>query len=144
VINPSVDAVGQSTDPDFEEKKNRVLEFYDIADGEAKPKRGDPKIVICMDEFGPLWSDDPVLLNPPRNGCPLGFEHEDPTGSDQHVIHVSVATKVKTIDESTAFPVAAAIQDGLCGHLLADLAKVPTVCASREVKYPRRDAGHRS
>lgn len=43
-----------STDPDFEAKKNRVLELYDIADGKAKPKRGDPRVVICMDEFGPL------------------------------------------------------------------------------------------
>jgi transposase len=44
----------QSTDPDFEAKKNRVLELYDIADQKAKPKRGDPTVVICMDEFGPL------------------------------------------------------------------------------------------
>jgi transposase len=43
-----------STDPDFEEKKNRVLFLYDIADGKVKPKRGDPTVVICMDEFGPL------------------------------------------------------------------------------------------
>ena len=32
----------QSTDPDFEAKKNRVLELYEIADGKAKPKKGDP------------------------------------------------------------------------------------------------------
>ena len=44
----------QSNDPDFEAKKNRVLELYDIADGKAKPKKGDPTVVICMDEFGPL------------------------------------------------------------------------------------------
>lgn len=43
-----------SNDPDFETKKNRVLELYDIADGKAKPKRGDPTVVFCMDEFGPL------------------------------------------------------------------------------------------
>jgi transposase len=43
-----------SNDPDFEAKKNRVLELYDIADGKVKPKRGDPTVVICMDEFGPL------------------------------------------------------------------------------------------
>jgi transposase len=43
-----------SNDPDFEAKKNRVLELYDIADQKAKPKRGDPTVVICMDEFGPL------------------------------------------------------------------------------------------
>ena len=44
----------QSSDPDFETKKNRVLELYDIADGKSKSKRGDPTVVICMDEFGPL------------------------------------------------------------------------------------------
>ena len=44
----------QSKDPDFEAKKNRVLELYEIADGKAKPKKGDPAVVICMDEFGPL------------------------------------------------------------------------------------------
>jgi len=44
----------QSNDPDFEAKKNRVLELYDIADGKAEPGDGDPTVVICMDEFGPL------------------------------------------------------------------------------------------
>jgi transposase len=44
----------QSNDPDYEPKKNRVLELYDIADGKAEPGRGDPTVVLCMDEFGPL------------------------------------------------------------------------------------------
>jgi transposase len=43
-----------STDPDYEAKKNRVLELYDIADGTAEPGPGDPSLVLCMDEFGPL------------------------------------------------------------------------------------------
>ncbi|MEO5842885.1 MAG: IS630 family transposase [Acidimicrobiales bacterium] len=43
-----------SNDPDFEAKKNRVLELYDIADGKTAPQRGDPTVVICVDEFGPL------------------------------------------------------------------------------------------
>lgn len=43
-----------SNDPDFEAKKNRVLELYDIADGKAEPGPDDPTIVFCMDEFGPL------------------------------------------------------------------------------------------
>ena len=43
-----------SDDPDFEAKKNRVLELYAIADGKRKPKRRDPTVVICVDEFGPL------------------------------------------------------------------------------------------
>jgi transposase len=44
----------QSNDPDFEAKKNRVLELYDIADGKAEPAPRDPTVVLCMDEFGPL------------------------------------------------------------------------------------------
>jgi transposase len=43
-----------SNDPDFEAKKNRVLELYDIADGTTLPGRDDPAVVFCMDEFGPL------------------------------------------------------------------------------------------
>ena len=43
-----------STDPDYEAKKNRVLQLYAIADGRAEPEPGDPTVVICMDEFGPL------------------------------------------------------------------------------------------
>jgi transposase len=44
----------QSNDPDFEAKKNRILELYAIADGRVQPKAGDPTVVFCMDEFGPL------------------------------------------------------------------------------------------
>ena len=43
-----------STDPDYEPKKNRVLELYDIAEGKAIPGPGDPTVVFSMDEFGPL------------------------------------------------------------------------------------------
>jgi transposase len=44
----------QSTDPDYEAKKNRVLELYDIAEGKADPGPDDPVVVFSMDEFGPL------------------------------------------------------------------------------------------
>jgi transposase len=44
----------QSTDPDDEAKKNRVLELYDIAEGKSEPASGDPTVVCSMDEFGPL------------------------------------------------------------------------------------------
>jgi transposase len=43
-----------STDPDYEAKKNRVLELYAIADGRRRPGLDDPTVVICLDEFGPL------------------------------------------------------------------------------------------
>jgi transposase len=44
----------RSNDPDFERKKNRILELYAIADGLAAPGAGDPAVIICLDEFGPL------------------------------------------------------------------------------------------
>ncbi len=43
-----------SNDPDFEAKKNRILELYAIADETTEPGPGDPIVVFCMDEFGPL------------------------------------------------------------------------------------------
>jgi transposase len=43
-----------STDPNYEAKKNRVLELYALADGKTEPGPRDPEVVICMDEFGPL------------------------------------------------------------------------------------------
>src|SRR5829696_4738442 len=43
-----------SNDPEFEAKKNRILGLYAIADGTAATHDGDPTVVICMDEFGPL------------------------------------------------------------------------------------------
>src|SRR6266849_10037270 len=44
----------RSNDPAFEQKKNRILELYAIADGLAEPGPDDPTVVICLDEFGPL------------------------------------------------------------------------------------------
>jgi hypothetical protein len=44
----------QSTDPDYEVKKNRVLELYDIADGKAEPGPADPLVVFSFDEFATL------------------------------------------------------------------------------------------
>jgi hypothetical protein len=43
-----------STDPNYKAKRARVLALYAIADGKAAPGPGDPTVVICMDEFGPL------------------------------------------------------------------------------------------
>jgi transposase len=67
----------QSSDPDFETKKNRVLELYEIADGTAKPKRCDPTVVICMDEFGPLN----LLPRPGRQWAPVDVKDDGTRGS---------------------------------------------------------------
>jgi transposase len=43
-----------SNDPDYEAKAKCVTEPCDLADGKAEPGEGDPDVVICFDEFGPL------------------------------------------------------------------------------------------
>jgi transposase len=60
----------QSNDPDFEAKKNRVLELYDIADGKAEPGPDDPTVVFCMDEFGPLN----LLPRPGKQWAPIAVK----------------------------------------------------------------------
>jgi hypothetical protein len=44
----------QSHDPAFEAMKNRILYLYWLMDGTADVQPGDPDVVICVDEFGPL------------------------------------------------------------------------------------------
>jgi transposase len=43
-----------SKDPDYEAKKARVEHLYAIADREVVPEPGEPEVIFCMDEFGPL------------------------------------------------------------------------------------------
>ncbi len=62
----------QSSAPDFEAKKNRVLHLYDIADGKAEPGKNDPTVVICMDEFGRLN----LLPRPGKQWAPLTTQNE--------------------------------------------------------------------
>ena len=63
-----------SNDPDFEAKKNRVLELYDIADGNVLPGRDDPTVVFCMDEFGPLN----LQPHPGKQWAPVAAGKGDP------------------------------------------------------------------
>jgi transposase len=43
-----------SKDPDYAAKKARIEQLYAIADREAAPQDGDPEVIFCVDEFGPL------------------------------------------------------------------------------------------
>ena len=55
-----------SRDPDYAVKKARLEHLYAIADAEVMPEFGEPEVIFCLDEFGPLnlqphpgrqWSD---------------------------------------------------------------------------------------
>lgn len=43
-----------SRDPDYMVKKARVEHLYALADGKVLPEPGEPEVVFCLDEFGPL------------------------------------------------------------------------------------------
>ena len=43
-----------SKDPEYEAKKARVEHLYAIADREVVPEPGEPEVIFCVDEFGPL------------------------------------------------------------------------------------------
>jgi transposase len=43
-----------SKDPDYAVKKARVEHLYAIADREVTPEEGEPEVIFCVDEFGPL------------------------------------------------------------------------------------------
>jgi hypothetical protein len=43
-----------SADPRYAEKKARIEHLYAIADREVVPELGEPEVIFCVDEFGPL------------------------------------------------------------------------------------------
>ncbi|MFD0078918.1 IS630 family transposase [Streptomyces sp. NPDC127166] len=62
-----------SRDPDYAAKKARVEHLYAIADGEVIPEEGEPEVVFCMDEFGPLN----LQPRPGRQWAGRGGRHKD-------------------------------------------------------------------
>ncbi|MFE7621841.1 IS630 family transposase [Streptomyces sp. NPDC057496] len=63
-----------SRDPDYASKKARVEHLYAIADGEVIPDDGEPEVVYCLDEFGPLN----LQPHPGRQWAERGGRHKDP------------------------------------------------------------------
>ncbi len=63
-----------SRDPDYAAKKARVEHLYAIADDEVIPDDGEPEVVFCMDEFGPLN----LQPHPGRQGAERSGRHKDP------------------------------------------------------------------
>lgn len=63
-----------SRDPDYAVKKARVEHLYAIADGEIAPEPGEPEVIFCVDEFGPLN----LQPHPGRQWAGRGGRHKDP------------------------------------------------------------------
>src|SRR5437879_6479828 len=63
-----------SRDPDYAAKKARIEHLYAIADGEVIGEEGEPEVVFCLDEFGPLN----LQPHPGRHWAERGGKHKDP------------------------------------------------------------------
>nr|WP_245641237.1 hypothetical protein [Streptomyces megasporus] len=73
---PRVKTWKTSRDPDYAAKKARVEHLYAIADGEVIPEAGEPDIVFCLGEFGPL-NPQP---HPGRQWAEVGGKGKDQGG----------------------------------------------------------------
>jgi transposase len=63
-----------SRDPDYQVKKARIEHLYAIADGEVVSEPGEPTVIFCMDEFGPLN----LQPRPGRQWTDVGGKGKDP------------------------------------------------------------------
>ncbi|MEV7318042.1 IS630 family transposase [Streptomyces microflavus] len=63
-----------SRDPDYAAKKARGQHLYAIADGEVIPEDGEPDVIFCVDEFGPLN----LMPHPGRQWAERGGKHKEP------------------------------------------------------------------
>jgi transposase len=63
-----------SRDRDYAAKKARIEHLYAIADGEVVPEDGEPEVIFCMGEFGPLN----LIPHPGRQWAERGGRHKDP------------------------------------------------------------------
>ena len=67
-----------SADPNYAAKKARMDDLYAIADGEAAAGPGDPDVVVCVDEFGPLNLRSRLGRQWARRGGPAREQGEPP------------------------------------------------------------------
>ena len=63
-----------SKDPHYAAKKARVEHLYAIADREVIPEAGEPEVIFCVDEFGPLNLQ-------PRPGTAVGRGQREEQGA---------------------------------------------------------------
>src|SRR5262249_1722717 len=63
-----------STDPDYAAKKARVEHLYAVADREVTPEEGEPEVIFCVDEFGPLN----LQPHPGRQWAAVSGKHKEP------------------------------------------------------------------
>jgi transposase len=99
-----------SKDPHYQAKKARVEHLYAIADRTVPPGQGDPQVVICVDEFGPLN----LQPRPGRQWAPIGGKHKEPGRAPRRRLR---ATYTRTQGVRHLFAAYDLAEDKLYGHI---------------------------
>jgi len=99
-----------SKDPAYAVKKARVEHLYAIADRDAAPGPGDPQVVICADEFGPLG----LQPRPGRHWAPISGNGKEPGRAPRRRLR---ATYTRTAGVRHLFAAYDLAEDKLYGHI---------------------------
>jgi transposase len=99
-----------SKDPRYAEKKGRIEQLYAIADRETAPAGGDPEIVFCVDEFGPLG----LQPRPGRQWAAVSGKSKEPGREPRRRMR---ATYTRTAGVRHLFAAYELGEDKLFGHI---------------------------
>jgi transposase len=99
-----------SKDPRYAQKKARVEQLYAIADREAVPQDGDPGVIFCVDEFGPLG----LQPRPGRQWAAVGGKNKEPGRRPRRRMR---ATYTRTAGVRHLFAALELDEDKLFGHV---------------------------
>jgi transposase len=99
-----------SKDPEYEAKKARVENLYAIADGEVARGDGEPGVIFCVDEFGPLN----LQPRPGRQWAPASGKNKDPIRAPRRRMR---ATYTRTAGVRHLFAAYELGEDKLYGHI---------------------------
>jgi transposase len=99
-----------SADPDYAVKKARVEHLYAIADCEVSPDPGEPEVIFCVDEFGPLN----LQPHPGRQWAAVSGKNKQPGRSPRRRRR---ATYTRTAGVRHLFAAYELGEDKLFGHI---------------------------
>jgi transposase len=99
-----------SNDPRYQAKKARIEHLYAIADRAVEPGAGDPTVVFCVDEFGPLN----LQPRPGRQWAPVSGKNKEPGRAPRRRLR---ATYKRTAGVRHLFAAYELGEDKLYGHI---------------------------
>ena len=99
-----------SKDPQYAEKKARIEQLYAIADREVTPQAGDPEVIFCVDEFGPLN----LQPRPGRQWAAIGGKGKEPGRAPRPRLRATYTRKAGVRHLFAAYELG---EDKLYGHI---------------------------